>query len=144
MTSSRTHALMLWLLTILFLARVTGQVVVATLGPSFLPPMAAWQSGLLPYPLLLTSQLAILAVQAKINAHVLAGTRVLGARAGRLVVGLAAAYFAAMVLRYALTMALHPERRWLGGTIPIVFHFVLAAYLYVLGRFHTRTAESAA
>jgi hypothetical protein len=144
MPGSRAHGLTLWLLTILFLARVTGQVVVATLGPSFLPPMAAWQSGLLPDPLLLTSQLAILAAQARINTHVLAGTGVLRARTGRLLVGLAAAYFTAMVLRYALTMALHPERRWLGGTIPIVFHFVLAAYLFVLGRFHTRTAESAA
>jgi hypothetical protein len=44
-----------------------------------------------------------------------------------------------MLLRYAVTMAVHPERRWLGtGTIPIVFHWVLAAYLFTLGRFHAR------
>jgi hypothetical protein len=36
-------------------------------------------------------------------------------------------------------MALHPERRWLGpGTIPIVFHWVLAAYLFTFAHFHTR------
>ena len=40
-----------------------------------------------------------------------------------------------MVLRYVLTMSLFPERRWLGsGTIPIVFHFVLATYLLVWSR----------
>jgi hypothetical protein len=26
--------------------------------------------------------------------------------------------------------------RWFGGTIPIVFHLVLATYLYALGSFH--------
>jgi hypothetical protein len=41
--------------------------------------------------------------------------------------------------RYALTMAWYPERRWLGtGTIPIVFHWVLATYLMALGRFLAR------
>jgi hypothetical protein len=36
-------------------------------------------------------------------------------------------------------MALYPERRWLGtGTIPIVFHWVLAAYLFTLAHFHAR------
>ena len=47
--------------------------------------------------------------------------------------------FLGMVARYAITMTLYPERRWLGtGTIPIVFHWVLAAYLYVLGRVLTK------
>jgi hypothetical protein len=42
-----------------------------------------------------------------------------------------------MVLRYVITMAFFPERRWLGsGTIPIVFHWVLAAYIFTLSRFH--------
>ncbi len=36
-----------------------------------------------------------------------------------------------------ITLALFPERRWLGsGTIPIVFHWVLAAYLLTWSRFH--------
>ncbi len=44
---------------------------------------------------------------------------------------------AVMVIRYVNTMALFPERRWLGsGTIPIVFHWVLAAYLFAWSRFH--------
>jgi hypothetical protein len=30
-------------------------------------------------------------------------------------------------------MARRPEQRWLGGTIPIVFHWVLAVFLFVLG-----------
>ena len=47
------------------------------------------------------------------------------------------AYFAVMVLRYIVTMVVYPERRWLSGTIPILFHCVLAAYLFTLGRYYT-------
>lgn len=42
-----------------------------------------------------------------------------------------------MLLRYVLTMTFHPEMRWLGGTIPIFFHFVLAGFIFVLGRYHS-------
>ncbi len=42
-------------------------------------------------------------------------------------------------------MVLHPERRWLGtGTIPIAFHWVLAAFLFRLGRLHARAVRPAA
>jgi len=50
-----------------------------------------------------------------------------------------AVYAAAMVLRYVLTMTLHPEKRWFGDTIPITFHFVLAGFIYVLGHYHQRS-----
>jgi hypothetical protein len=49
-------------------------------------------------------------------------------------------YAAGMALRYVLTMAFQPEMRWLGGAIPIFFHFVLAAFIYTWGRFHSRRA----
>jgi hypothetical protein len=49
---------------------------------------------------------------------------------------LATIYAGAMVVRYAVRMARRPEERWFGGTIPIVFHLVLASYVLVLGRFH--------
>jgi hypothetical protein len=32
-------------------------------------------------------------------------------------------------------MARRPEQRWFGGTVPIVFHCVLAAFLFVLGSY---------
>jgi hypothetical protein len=42
-------------------------------------------------------------------------------------------YMAALGLRYVLSMVLVPDLRWFGQTIPIVFHFVLASYILVLG-----------
>ncbi len=37
-------------------------------------------------------------------------------------------------------MIFRPDMRWLGGTIPIIFHFVLAAFLYTWGKFLARQA----
>ena len=39
-----------------------------------------------------------------------------------------------MALRYVLTMIFQPEMRWLGDTIPIFFHFVLAAFPVHVGK----------
>jgi len=64
-------------------------------------------------------------------------------RLGNALVGLGYLYALGMVLRYGLTMALHPERRWLHGAIPIVFHWVLAGYLWTLGRYQ-RSARGVA
>ena len=121
---------------------MAGQALVAFAGVTFLPPMSEWYSGLLPYPLLLPAQVAILGAQAKISldfARGRGGVVTQRPRLGRVLVPVAVLYFAAMVARYVLTMAWYPERRWLGtGTIPVVFHWVLAAYLFVLGRHHAR------
>jgi hypothetical protein len=57
---SAIHAIILWLLTFLFFLRVLGQVLVAFFDVTFLPPMPYWYSGLLSYPVLLTSQILIL------------------------------------------------------------------------------------
>lgn len=127
---------LLWLLTGLFALRVAGQALVAFLHAGFLPPMAEWYSGLVPYPVLLPVQLVMLAVMAKINADMSRGAGTFATPRPRLGRGLrwfALIYFLAMVIRYVATMALHPEQRWLGETIPIVFHWVLAAYVFVWG-----------
>jgi len=50
-------------------------------------------------------------------------------------------YFVGMVLRYVLTMTYYPERRWLSGTIPIFFHWVLAGYLFILGQYYGRQTD---
>jgi hypothetical protein len=129
----------LWLLTFAFFLRVLGQALVAFLEVDLLPPIAQWYSGLLPYPLLLPIQLVILGLQAKLNVDIQRGTGFFGARrpkVGRFLRWFSYVYFFSMVLRYVLTMSLHPERRWLGGTIPIFFHCVLAAYLFLVSLYY--------
>ena len=45
-------------------------------------------------------------------------------------------YAAAMVVRYAIRMARRPDQRWTGGTIPIIFHVVLAAFQWTFAQYH--------
>lgn len=145
-TLPRGSAVVLWALTALFFLRVLGQALVAFVGARFLPPMAEWYSGLVPYPVLLPVQLAMLLVMAKVNADVSRGAGLVATprpALGRFLRGLSYVYFAAMLLRYVLTVALRPERRWLHGSIPIAFHWVLAGYLWTLGRHHARTRGAA-
>ena len=133
-TETRTlpRAAALWLLLSLFALRVLGQLlVVAGLAP-FLPPIDEWQSGLLPYPLLLASQILILGVLATVCAQFSRGSGYFVRHQVWLATPLWIVgwiYAAGMVVRYALL------RR---DAIPVVFHIVLATFLLVLADHHRR------
>ena len=49
-------------------------------------------------------------------------------------------YAGAMLVRYVVRMRRRRDQRWFGGTIPIVFHWVLAAFLLVYGVYNVRAA----
>jgi len=122
----------LWALLALFALRVTGQALVAFFGVGFLPPMEAWYSGLMPYEYLLPSQIVIIAFMTRLCVDF---TRERGfffepkkffATAW---LWFGYVYLAAMVAR-ALLLWDHP--------IPIVFHWVLAAFVITAGHSHRR------
>ena len=128
MNSRSRSAVVLYVLTALFGIRIAAQALVAFFEVAWLPPMDAWFSGLLRYPVLLPLQIAILLVQLVIDRDTLRGRGFFARprpRAGRGLQGFACVYALSMVVRYAVTLS-HP--------IPIVFHWVLAAYLFTLGR----------
>jgi hypothetical protein len=113
-------------LTLLFLARVAGQALVVFADVRWLPPADAWYSGLLPYPVLLPAQVVILILQAIVDQAAWAGRAWLlrpRPRAARALQRFSYVYALAMAVRYVVT-----------GThaIPVVFHWILAAYLYAL------------
>jgi hypothetical protein len=115
-------------LALAFLARVVGQAVVAFFGVPWLPPMEQWYSGLIPYPVLLPIQVLILALQGKISVDLWRGGGWFARarpRGGAWLKRLAWLYLAVMIARFLLTSA---------GRIPIFFHWVLAVYLWTLGR----------
>jgi hypothetical protein len=123
---------LLWTLQGLFLLRVLGQVYVGLYAPAWLPPWPEWYSGLLPYALLLPAQILLLMWMTVISYDNTRGAgrfHVESERVRRRLRWIAAIYAGAMALRYVLTMMLEPEMRWLHGTIPIAFHFVLAGYI---------------
>jgi hypothetical protein len=134
--ASRREAWILWFLSFLFLLRVVGQVLVEFLDVRFLPPSPEWYSGLLPYPLLLPVQVVILLLMARINRQVTVRRGFFTephCRLGWFLLVGSLLYALVMLVRYFVSGEMHPERRfWPPGSIPILFHFVLAGYLSVL------------
>ncbi|HEX6438902.1 MAG TPA: hypothetical protein VF182_17330 [Candidatus Binatia bacterium] len=134
------HGPALAILTLLFALRVLGQALVVFFSVDWLPPSEHWFSGLIPYPILLGVQLVMLAVMVKIASEIRRGRGFFAKpRPGccRFLVACSILYAASMILRYILTMTYRPDMRWFGGTIPIFFHWVLAAFLYTWGNFNS-------
>jgi hypothetical protein len=114
-----------------------GQFWVAFFAVPWLPPMARWQSGLIPYEVLLASQILIIALMTWIA---LDFTRERGffVRPRRFFAApwlwFGWIYLAVMLLRYPVQMYLQPD----GPVIPILFHWVLAAFMISVGLWHRR------
>ena len=127
-----TRAALLWILLCLFALRVLGQLlVVAGLAP-FLPPIDEWQSGLVPYRLLLASQIVILGLLTTVCAHFTQRRGFFVRRRPWLATPLWIAgwvYALGMIVRYAFL------RR---DAIPVVFHMVLASFLLIVAHHHRR------
>lgn len=134
----RSYALLLGALAAAFAARVGGQLVVALSAVDFLPPMHAWYSGLLPYAVLLPVQVVILIAQFQISRELWLGRGWLTLnrpKLGRILAWFSLIYFFVMLARLVVTRVVLPDPGQLGGTIPILFHWVLAAYAWVFSRY---------
>ena len=109
-----------------------GQVLVAFLDVQWLPPMERWYSGLIPYPALLASQLAILALMVTICVQF---THARGwFYAPRRALGLPLLIFGWVYLAAMVARALFIWDR----PIPVVFHWVLAAFVITVASWHRR------
>jgi hypothetical protein len=121
----------LWLLLLLFILRVTGQALVGLFGVTWLPPMGRWHSGLMPYWVLLGSQLLIIALMIRICVDFTRG-RGFFVRPRRFFavywLWFGWIYLGAMLARFAIQ----------GPTIPVFFHWVLAAFVILVGLWHRR------
>jgi len=107
--------LLLTILLLLFILRVLGQIVVVLFAPPWLPPMEAWYSGLLSYPLLLPSQIIIIGLMIWMI------RRPPPQRRAPIIV-FATIYALGMIIRYAILRT---------HEIPVFFHLVLATFLFV-------------
>ena len=128
-----TSALLLSVLLGLFVLRVLGQML-ATGAPRWLPPMARWYSGLMPYRYLLPTQIAFVVFMTMVVSSVRGQFVPLGVGspvAGAWLIWGSYVYALGMVVRAIRYALARPERR--GVLIPIVFHFVLAAFVFVWG-----------
>ncbi len=134
-----TAAVPLWLCIGLFFARVVGQLEVLLLAPDWLPPMHAWTSGLLPYPVLLPIQIALLMLMSVVAFRTGAIPQIEGSkhRAAKLLRLMAGVYFVVMAIRLGSVIRLYGSDYYLHGAIPVAFHWVLALFLLVWTRLAT-------
>jgi hypothetical protein len=138
-SDSTIYAPYLWLFTVLLFGRVVGQLVVAWAAPRWLPPFEQWQSGLLPYPILVIGQAVVLTLMVWISIDFSRGAGFWvepHSRLGRAALWWSYLYFGAMIVRYVVRMARRPDQRWVGGTIPIIFHMIVAAFQWTFGTYH--------
>jgi len=128
----------LWVLTGLFLFRVVAQPA-ARQFDGVLPSFDSWDGGVLPYPVLLVTQLVILGWLARTAWRFSSGEVVPRRRRGRAVLVLGAVYFAVMFLRLILGATALSGVRWFASPLPAFFHLVLATYLLLYGYGHLHT-----
>lgn len=140
MSTSQVRIVVLWTCTGLFLLRVLGQIEVVLIAPAWLPPMEQWYSGLLPYPLLLPAQIALLMLMTGLVVRERRVRRFANDRNWLRIVSLI--YFAAMLARLIIQYLRGADDVIDAGGIPVAFHWVLALFLLVLSR-NTTTRERA-
>jgi hypothetical protein len=136
----RWHAAALLALTLLFAARVAAQLSQRVWPSPHLPAFEAWQSGLLPYWLLLAAQLAILAALGHQIARIWRGSAVPKRRTGAILLLLGGLYMAGALARLAAGATFLRDEPFFTAWLPGFFHLVLAAIVLLLGEFHFRGA----
>jgi hypothetical protein len=137
MSVPRAYARWLWVFAGLFLLRVIAQPLSLT-GTPLVPPFDAWHSGVVPYRLLIGSQLLILAALAY-SAWTLWSGRVRPRRyTGGWLLAAGGLYFGVMVVRLLLGATLLGGHPWFARPLPTIFHLVLAGFVLVYGHFHFR------
>jgi hypothetical protein len=123
---------LLWLCLAIFVVRVVGQIEVALLAPRWLPPFSAWESGWVPYPILLPVQILLVGWMAAIATDLSRGSGpmwVTRTRTRRRLTMFASTYAGLMLLRLAVTAALPPHSVANRGLIPILAHWDLAGFI---------------
>ena len=139
----RNYVPPLLILLTLFTFRVLAQLLQKLYPVDFLPAFSAWQSGTLPYSLLLCSQVAIILVSGFTIRGFIRRTTIPRRSLGKWLLGSGAIYFGAMVLRISLGLTIAREHPWLGAKIPAFFHLVLASFVLLVGHFHLRAPSQA-
>jgi hypothetical protein len=135
---SRRYAPWLWALSLLFVLRVVAQPAALSFETSLLPRFDAWHSGVVPYPLLFLTQLAIVVWLARTTWTFTTGAVTARRRLGVGMLAFGTVYLAVMLARLVLGATVLSSQRWFARPLPTTFHVVLATYFLLYGHFHLR------
>lgn len=139
--ASQPYTKWLWLCAGLFAFRVVAQLAALLFKPSFLPTFESWHGGVLPYPLLFSTQVLIFIWLAWTAWQFSLGKVYPRRQLGMAIIILASLYFLVMLLRLLLGLTILSEQRWFASYLPAFFHLVLACYLFLFGHFHSRHSK---
>jgi hypothetical protein len=131
-------AALLWALSFLFALRVLGQAVQRWAPQPLLPAFDEFQGSSLPYWLLLSAQILILAAMTLISWRVQAGMLAPSARAASVLAWAGGIYMAGSLVRIAVGLAVPAAPDWFRTWIPAIFHVVLAGFVLTLAVYHRR------
>jgi len=137
MNNNKYYSNVLILLLTLFIMRVVAQMVQAIYPVTFLPPFNEWQSGALPYSLLVISQLVIIGFLSVVTWKFKTRSIQRNSRLGVIYLLLGNIYFSVMVFRLVAGLSFASNHVWLSAHIPAVFHIILASFLLVVGFYHS-------
>lgn len=132
----RRYGTVLGALTLLFLFRVVAQLVTYGYPVPLLPAFDAWHSGVIPYPLLVLSQVLILWLMARATMRISMGQVVPNRVTAKRLLLAGGIYAAVMLARLGLGLTVLDHSEWFTHWLPAVFHLVLATFLLVLGGYH--------
>jgi hypothetical protein len=137
-TAGRWHAAGLSILLVLFVFRVAAQLVQSLWPTRLLPPFAAWQSGLVPYGILVAAQALIILVIALIIISMVRQRLRPRRKLGIALLALGAVYMLGAAFRLAAGMSFLSHLLFFRATLPSIFHIVLAGIVLTLGHVHFR------
>lgn len=129
-------AVFLWMLTILFVLRVLGQLIQQIAPISWLPEFSRWHGSAMPYWLLLLIQLVIIVTMARATLNYGHGAVVVRRKKGKWLLAFGAVYFAFMAIRLTVGLVDPASLPWFQKTIPASFHLVLASFVLLIGAYH--------
>ena len=134
-TNSKGYALCLSILLSLFIFRSVFQLIQYLWPLTWLPNFEYWQSGVLPYPLLLASQVVITIVGLWLVFGVARGKFRTISNWGNWILIVGFGYLGLMMFRILAGLTIASGSPWFDTLIPSISHMVLAGFLIVLGAY---------
>jgi hypothetical protein len=138
----RRYAWMLGSLTVLFALRVVGQALQRWAPQPFLPAFDEFQGSGVPYGLLLSIQIVLLLLMARVTRRIATGASRPSRRAARVLGWAGGVYMTGSLLRIVAGVVLPDAPAWFSTWVPAFFHVVLAGFVLTLALYHAGDASA--
>ena len=133
---------LLTIILVCFAARVLFQVIQYFFPVEWLPSFGQWQSGALPYPVLVIFQIAILAWGSNIVLKVRSEQLTPNLKTSKILLSIGGGYFLFMVFRLFAGQTFANGHYWLDAVLPTIFHILLSCFLLLLSLYHRQSIIS--